>query len=182
MGKNRFLAATLLGAVVALAALPATPAGTVPLPPDIKIAAPDPDVPPQRAAYLGKWTGTWDGILPTVLVVERVTAGSAETIYAWGVAPRWKISSPGWVRTTGQFANGVLRLSLRLSDHRRHGDLPDASRRDPGRDLPVAGIQVARQDGPGERIRSPVRRQAGGRPGAPAERRAPASREVSSQR
>jgi hypothetical protein len=114
MGKNRFLAATLLGAVVALAALPATPAGTVPLPPDIKIAAPDPDVPPQRAAYLGKWTGTWDGILPTVLVVERVTAGSAETIYAWGVAPRWKISSPGWVRTTGQFANGVLRLSLRL--------------------------------------------------------------------
>lgn len=114
MGKVRFLAATLLGALVALAALPATPEATVPLPPDIKIVAPDPGVPPQRAAYLGKWTGTWDGILPTVLVVERVTASSAETIYAWGVAPQWKISSPGWVRAVGQFTGGALRLSLRL--------------------------------------------------------------------
>ena len=62
------------------------------------------------AAFSGKWFGTWDGTQDHILVVEEITPGGANVIYAWGTAPRWNIMEPEWVRLTGYFESGRLRV------------------------------------------------------------------------
>ena len=63
----------------------------VPLPYDIKVIAPAAGLPPQLAAFSGKWNGTWSGTLEAVLIVEEIDAQRAKVIYAWGDAPTWQI-------------------------------------------------------------------------------------------
>ena len=80
------------------------------LPPDTKIVAPGPDVPKDVAFYSGKWVGSWDGRLPTILVVERLTPTSATVVYAWGNSPASGIK-PGWSRGEATVSSGVLVFS-----------------------------------------------------------------------
>lgn len=81
----------------------------VPLPPDLSIADPSPDVPAEEAAFSGAWgNGAWDGTVPTALIVERVHAnGSASVIYAVGASPQANIQ-PEWLRLQGRIASSHL--------------------------------------------------------------------------
>src|SRR5689334_13979543 len=70
-----------------------------PLPEDLMIASPALDVPAGIAAFSGAWGGdAWDGTIPNVLVVERVSAdGAATVVYAQGDTPSWQIQR-AWYR------------------------------------------------------------------------------------
>ena len=70
-------------------------------------------VAPQLAAFAGKWSGVWDGILAHVLVVEEIAPPDAVVIYGWGKAPQWHIDRSGWDRVHGEFVGGALKLSLK---------------------------------------------------------------------
>jgi hypothetical protein len=91
----------------------ATPPSMASLPSDVRLVPPDATVPQQLAAFSGKWSGVWDGILAHVLVVEEIIPPGAVVIYAWGKAPQWRIDRSGWGRVHGEFVEGVLKLSLR---------------------------------------------------------------------
>jgi len=57
----------------------------IPLPPDIEIVAPAPDLAKEIAAFSGKWKGVWDGAgLEAILIVEEIDNNQAKIIYAWG--------------------------------------------------------------------------------------------------
>lgn len=57
----------------------------VPLPPNTEVTAPGSDVPATLAVFSGRWGGTWDGVLPSLVIVESVAAdGSIRGVYAWG--------------------------------------------------------------------------------------------------
>jgi len=64
----------------------------VPLPANVSIVAPSPDIRKDIAAYSGKWVGSWSGILDAILIVEEVNPERAKVLYAWGDAPRWNVS------------------------------------------------------------------------------------------
>jgi hypothetical protein len=69
----------------------------LPIPAGIQVDAPAPGVPPNVAAFSGTWGGYWDGVMPSLLIVERVSAsGDAQGIYIWGNVPQWNV-------TAGQF-------------------------------------------------------------------------------
>jgi hypothetical protein len=91
----------------------ATPPSVAPLPSDVRIVPPEPTMPQQLAAFSGTWSGVWDGLLPHVLVVEEIVPPHAVVIYAWGTAPQWQVTQPGWSRVRGAFVEGALKLSLR---------------------------------------------------------------------
>jgi len=61
----------------------------VPLPEEINIVVPGPDVPPEIAAFSGRWEGNWDRTLDAILVVTEINQREATVIYAWGDAPEW---------------------------------------------------------------------------------------------
>ena len=84
----------------------------VPLPPDVAIVAPAPEVPKDLVGFSGKWSGTWDGILDHVLIVEEINPPRAQTIYASGTAAQWNIREGSFVRVRGQFVEGGLKLTL----------------------------------------------------------------------
>lgn len=78
----------------------------LPLPAGTAIQPHDPGLPPELRAFVGKWGGTWDGILPSLVVVERVDAfGGARGVYIWGDTPDIRAGSS---RFRGQVADGVL--------------------------------------------------------------------------
>jgi pimeloyl-ACP methyl ester carboxylesterase len=81
----------------------------IPLPDDVALTPPAAVVPADIAAFAGAWgVDAWAGILPHVLVVERVGAdGEAEVVYAIGQAPEWGIQ-PEWQRLTFTISGGVL--------------------------------------------------------------------------
>ena len=84
----------------------------VPLPPDVAIVAPAPEVPKDLVGFSGKWSGTWDGILDHVLIVEEINPPRAQTIYAWGTAAQWNIREGSFARVRGEFVEGGLKLTL----------------------------------------------------------------------
>jgi hypothetical protein len=63
----------------------------VPLPSDVAIAPPAPDLRADLAAFSGKWVGKWSGRLDAILIVEHIDTDKANVIYAWGDAPQWGI-------------------------------------------------------------------------------------------
>jgi hypothetical protein len=76
--------------------------------PPITIATPGPNVPPDYAAFVGKWGGVWgsDPTWTTTLVVETVTpAGKAKVTYFFQDNPKSQI--------TANIADGVLSWSGR---------------------------------------------------------------------
>jgi imidazolonepropionase-like amidohydrolase len=84
-----------------------------PLPDDVTIVVPTPDVPPAMAAFSGRWAGQWGQTLDHVLVVEKIDGQTVTFIYSWGVAPAWNITTPGFRRVHGTIGeDGVLRGTL----------------------------------------------------------------------
>jgi len=85
----------------------------VPLPSDLAIVSAPAGIPAQVTAFLGAWGGdAWQGLLPHVLVVERVSSGGiANVIYAIGNAPESKIRAR-WTRVIGKFSDGRLHLDF----------------------------------------------------------------------
>jgi hypothetical protein len=84
-----------------------------PLPDDVTIAVPAPDVPPAMAAFSGKWVGQWGQTLDHILVVEKIDGRTVTFIYSWGVAPASNITTPGFQRVHGTIGeDGVLRGTL----------------------------------------------------------------------
>jgi hypothetical protein len=80
-------------------------ATSVALPPDAKVEAPAPSIPREQAEFAGKWQGVWDGKLPHVLVVERITSEGVDVIYATGYSMEWRMN-PSWTRAKGKFQDG----------------------------------------------------------------------------
>ena len=84
-----------------------------PLPGDVTIVPPAPDVPPAIAAFSGRWAGQWGHTLDHVLVVEKIDGRSVIFIYSWGVAPAWNITTSGFQHVHGTVGeDGVLRGTL----------------------------------------------------------------------
>ncbi len=84
---------------------------SVPMPADLRIVPPGPDVPPDLARFSGAWgNGAWGGIGPVALAVERVGPdGSAEVVYAFGACEQFGFEAH-WSRARGRVADGRLRL------------------------------------------------------------------------
>lgn len=90
MQKKRLVLLMILGMfVLGLASCAVVPlkweeaTKIVPLPNDIKIISPSPDLPREIAAFSGQWIGTWGGFLNSILVVEEITEKEAKIVYAW---------------------------------------------------------------------------------------------------
>lgn len=82
----------------------------------IDIQAPSPEVPPQYAAFVGKWGGYWGGELASNVYVTNITpAGDASGVYAWGTSSF--VETPGAINFRarmkgeslcwGDFAEGI---------------------------------------------------------------------------
>jgi len=96
-----------------------------PVPDDVRILTPAPEVPVDEAAFSGKWIGEWkgkwrgivEGTLPHTLVVEEIRHESpasptmAIVVFAWGTVSQWGLS-PGWHRLRATFERGMLRITL----------------------------------------------------------------------
>lgn len=101
----------------------------LPIPAGVHVSAPAAGVPGNVTAFSGIWGGTWNGVLPALLVVERVDAdGNAEGYYIWGDAPKWQVRS-GSVKFRTQIALHTLswgkdpRFDFEMaSDGTLHGD------------------------------------------------------------
>lgn len=77
------------GAVAASATLP-----SLPIPAGVQVVAPPPSVPAEFAAFSGTWGGYWDGVMPSLLIVEHVDAsGDADGTYVWGSVPQWNVEA-----------------------------------------------------------------------------------------
>ena len=124
---STLIAAKLLVSLVMFVTIVIVGPGTVhaddvPLPAYAEVRSPKANVPPEYAAFLGRWSGSWRGgsdtiILHGILIVQSVytirkTPTRATVIYAWGVAPRWYIEEGGWDRVHGEFEDGNLVLHL----------------------------------------------------------------------
>jgi hypothetical protein len=105
----RLLAITLLIAGCASTATTAS----VPLPQDLQIVSPNPDLAPEIRAFSGKWFGVWDNVLDHILVLEQITPPNATVIYAYGIAPSWNVNQAAFFRVQGQIGGGTLKLLLR---------------------------------------------------------------------
>jgi serine/threonine protein kinase len=103
------VAITMLGiGATAIAMHVLAPRTQAPLPPQISIRPPSPEVSTNIAAFSGAWVGDWGHELAGALIVEDVSPdGTAHVIYSWGNFTWFKA---GWTRDTGSISNDVLRL------------------------------------------------------------------------
>lgn len=91
----------------------------VPLPKNMRIIPPGPDVSRERAAFSGIWSGVWVGGSPVshVLVVEEIRPDRVVVIFGsgWGFDPRFPANHffpPTWTRWAGRFSGTTLYLGL----------------------------------------------------------------------
>jgi hypothetical protein len=83
-----------------------------PLPADVRLLTPGPEIPAAVAPFAGVWVGVWEdsGELCHTLVVEEVFAnGYARVIYSVGTSQVLNIRLPGFRRAT---AKGRVRLCI----------------------------------------------------------------------
>ena len=59
---------------------------------------PEPGLAQRVAGFSGAWEGSWGGILPSRLIVERVTSSAAFIVYTWADHPQGRLRG-GWSRT-----------------------------------------------------------------------------------
>jgi hypothetical protein len=88
-----------------------------PLPADVRLITPGPEVPEAIARFAGAWIGAWDDegreALCHTLVVEEVLAyGYARVIYSRGTSVSQDIRQPTFLRATGEIIGGALRFHL----------------------------------------------------------------------
>jgi hypothetical protein len=84
-----------------------------PLPVDVGLVTPGPQVPEAVARFAGVWIGEWertDGFCHTLIVEEVFANGFARVIYSHGASLALNVSLPGFWRATGRIADGVLRF------------------------------------------------------------------------
>ena len=113
MGIGLFFLTGVLGCATT-ATGPANSAGLagIPLPQDIKIIPPGPEIPSPLAKCSGSWLGTWTnsgyvGSLDSALVVEEIKPSGAQVVYAQGKEPYWRVEE-GWERVNYNLKNGKL--------------------------------------------------------------------------
>ena len=100
-----------------------------PLPNKLVIVAPDAAVPPQVSGFSGKWTGSWEGMLDSALIVTKIYPAQkggwrADVVYSWGTNYSWRIREPGYREFDADFKDGalviqsgsLLTIKYRLSD------------------------------------------------------------------
>src|SRR6185369_15670131 len=92
-----------------------------PLPADVKLIAPGPDIAPEAARFAGAWTGACkeqdtDTICATLVVEELLPSGHARVIYGHGTWEPLGIPVPAYWRASGRVVDGVLRFTLPVPD------------------------------------------------------------------
>jgi hypothetical protein len=90
-----------------------------PVPADVRLLTPSPEVPETIARFAGVWTGEWEhsGEFCHTLVVEEVLAnGYARVIYSYGTSVTVNIRLPGFFHATGRIVDGELRVHLPIGD------------------------------------------------------------------
>jgi hypothetical protein len=87
---------TIACMMLAMSAYCALVHAQVPLPNDVTVTAPGAEVRRNLAAFSGRWTGKWSGVLDSVFIVESIDNEHAEIIYAWGDAPQWNTQKGYW--------------------------------------------------------------------------------------
>lgn len=92
------------------AGVPVTVQLPVPIPANLRIVPPSPEIPTDRAAFSGVWAGRWGNVLDTALAVQEITASGVSAVYSWGVAPQWEIRQSGWSQIQGTFVGSVLQF------------------------------------------------------------------------
>ena len=111
-----------------------SPAGSsgVPVPADLLIRPPGPEIPRDEAVFSGRWSGRWkdqggsivnEG-LPHLLVIEQIIRDNrflsdgrrVTAVFGWGRSSRWDVL-PGWLRAEGTFQRGILFLTLANGAH-----------------------------------------------------------------
>ncbi len=98
-------------------------------PGDLLIEPPGRDIPPDEAAFSGRWSGQWKGEstiegLPHFLAIEHIVRDDTflrnerrvAAVFGWGRSSRWDVL-PGWLRADGVFQRGVLFLTLSDGAH-----------------------------------------------------------------
>lgn len=99
------LCAALIASTVAPAA-----ASDVPLPDTIEYVEPAADLPEGLRRFIGRWEGKWGTELNHIFIVTNVRAdGSADAIYAYGDAEKWKVRRD-WHRVKGTISGNRLEL------------------------------------------------------------------------
>lgn len=100
-----------------------------PLPPDMQVIAPDPNLPPEIQAFSGIWEGTWcfrphkgaarDTHRATLIVEKIVSPEKVRLIYSWGSTAGG--TKPGWKRYWGRIIkeNGNYSLSYESISQKR---------------------------------------------------------------
>ena len=87
----------------------------VPLPKDIEIKVPSPQLPKEIAAFSGKWRGSWRGVMDIIIVVTEIDQEKAEIIYAHPDTSVWNLSGT-FFRETGKVIPGEKsKIEFRLS-------------------------------------------------------------------
>src|SRR5262245_58150864 len=96
-----------------------------PLPADVHLIAPGPEVPEAMARFAGAWSGVQVGpgdsapLCETLVVEEVLPNGYAWVIFSMGPSPVLGVRMPWFVRATGRIVDGDLRVQLLLPNRPR---------------------------------------------------------------
>lgn len=83
----------------------------VPLPREITIVPPSPDLPKEIANFSGRWEGLWEvNSLPGILVVEEINLKEAKVISGWG---RGVYYPPGYDRIKAKVVGKEIRFTAK---------------------------------------------------------------------
>jgi hypothetical protein len=91
-----------------------------PLPADVRLIAPGPQVPEVVARFAGGWVGAWentDGFCHTLVIEEVFANGYARVIYGHGASLALNVPLPGFWRATGRIVDGTLRFHEPIPEH-----------------------------------------------------------------
>lgn len=126
--KYRWHAFAVIVMVAWLLPLQTHSAEHTPLPSNLKIVPPDSAIPPEVAAFSGKWAGKWGGLLDSTLVVTKIEPGKkgghkAELVYSWGTYSPWFIHQAGYREMDGEIKDGQLTAYRGRETHYQVQDL-----------------------------------------------------------
>jgi len=107
--------ALVLALIAAVFVLTSTLTGGVQVPafslPEARIAPADAPSPP-LLRYVGTWEGSWEGVLPSRIVVEEIHPQWASLVYAWADHP------------VGTFKGGAARVRAKVVDGKLRWPFP----------------------------------------------------------
>src|SRR2546430_17510271 len=83
-----------------------------PLPADVRLSAPGPEVREAVARFAGTWLGAWldegnEALCHTLVVEEVLAHGYTRVVYSIGTYTDWNIRLPQFWRVTGKIVDGV---------------------------------------------------------------------------